>query len=57
MMYRVKLHHIGFAFEILMEAPSKAELLRRLNLQDAPSDTKIIHIKEQNAVLNPPAAG
>ena len=55
MMYRIKLQHLGCTFEILMDAPSRQDVIRRIQALKAPVETKIIYIKD--AILNPPDAG
>lgn len=57
MMYNIKLQHLGHTFEMLMEAPSKGEIIRRIQSLKAPVETKIVHIKEQDHLHHKPDAG
>lgn len=45
MIYKIKLQHLGHTFEMTMEAPSRQEIIRRIQSLKAPVDTKIIYIQ------------
>lgn len=55
MTYRIKLVHLGHVFEMLMEAPDRQEIIRRL----AHGPAKIVYIRphEKDFVLNPSHTG
>lgn len=59
MIYKIKLQHLGYTFEMTMDAPSRQEIIRRIQSLRAPVETKIIYIRpdEQNSLQHPPYAG
>jgi len=51
--YLIKLHHLGHSFEILMDAPSRGEIIRRIQALKEPIE--IISIKD--FILDPSHPG
>lgn len=59
MIYKIKLQHLGHTFEMTMDAPSRQEIIRRIQSLKTPTETKIIYIRPdgQNNLQHPPDAG
>lgn len=57
MIYRIKLQHLGYTFEMTMHAPDRQTVLQRILA--IPSNAKIIYIRPdgQNNLQHPPDAG
>lgn len=59
MIYKIKLQHLGHTFEMTMDAPSRQEIIRRIQSLKTPTETKIIYIRadEQDSFQHSPDAG
>lgn len=57
MIFRIKLQHNGYTFDMLMEAPSRAEVMRRIQSSQEKTEAKIVSIKAEDTVLDSPHAG
>lgn len=57
MIFRIKFQHSGHTFDMLMEAPSRAEVMRRIQSSQENTEAKIVSIKAEDTVLDSPHAG
>ena len=56
-MFCIKIQLSDHTFDMLMEAPSRAEVMRRIQSSQEKTEAKIVSIKAEDTVLDSPHAG